>query len=71
MGNHLTRATLIVAVAGFALLMNTVLAQEKGAERLMKLQRLNTPADVQKVEAGDRRRRTPNVTSALAAARRS
>jgi len=53
MGNHLTRATLIVAVAGFALLMNAVLAQEKGAERLMKLQRLNTPADVQKVEAGD------------------
>jgi hypothetical protein len=52
-GNHLTRATLIVVVAGLALLTNTVAAQEKGAERLMKLQRLNTPADVQKVEAGD------------------
>lgn len=52
-GNHLARAALIVAVAGLALLTNTVAAQEKGAERLMKLQRLNTPADVQKVEAGD------------------
>ena len=52
-GNHLTRATLIVAVAGLALLTHTVAAQEKGAERLMKLQGLNTVADVQKVEAGD------------------
>ena len=51
--NSLTRGTLVVAVAGLTLLANSALAQEKGAERLMKLQRLNTPADVQKVEAGD------------------
>lgn len=52
-GNYVTRGTLIVAVAGLALLANSAVAQEKGAERLMKLQRLNTVADVQKVEAGD------------------
>jgi len=52
-GNQLTRATLVVAVAGLALFTSGALAQEKGAERLMKLQRLNTPRDVQKVEAGD------------------
>lgn len=52
-GNSLIRATFLVAVAGLAFLASSALAQEKGAERLMKLQRLNTPADVQKVEAGD------------------
>lgn len=52
-GTYLTRGTLIVAVAGIALLANSAVAQEKGGERLMKLQRINTPADVQKVEAGD------------------
>ena len=52
-GNYLTRGTLIVAVAGLALLANSAVAQEKGGERMMKLLRLNTAADVQKVEAGD------------------
>ena len=52
-GNYLTRGTLIVAVAGLALLGNSAVAQEKGGERMMKLLRLNTAADVQKVEAGD------------------
>jgi len=52
-GNSLTRGTLIVAVAGLALLTNSAVAQEKGGERMMKLLRLNTAADVQKVEAGD------------------
>ena len=53
LGQYLTRATLVAAVAGLALLPTHALAQEKGAERLMKLNRLNTVADVQKVEAGD------------------
>ncbi|MCU0783650.1 MAG: hypothetical protein MUF81_06295 [Verrucomicrobia bacterium] len=52
-GNYLTRGTLIVAVAGLTLLANSAVAQEKGGERMMKLLRLNTAADVQKVEAGD------------------
>jgi len=52
-GNYLTRGTLIVAVAGLALLANSAVAQEKGGERMMKLLRLNTAADVQTVEAGD------------------
>jgi hypothetical protein len=37
--NHLTRGTLVVAIAGLALLGNSVLAQEKGGERLVKLNR--------------------------------
>jgi len=53
LGQSLTRATLVAAVAGLALLPTHALAQEKGAERLMKLNHLNTVADVQKVEAGD------------------
>jgi len=53
LGQYLTRATLVAAVAGLALLPTHALAQEKGAERLMKLNRLNTVADVQKVDAGD------------------
>ena len=36
-GNHLTRATLLVAVASLALLTNPVAAQEKGATKLMQL----------------------------------
>jgi hypothetical protein len=52
-GNYLTRGTLIVAVAGLVLLADSAVAQEKGGERMMKLLRLNTAADVQKVEAGD------------------
>jgi hypothetical protein len=50
---HLTRATLALAIAGLAFATHDTLAQEKGAERLMKLPRLETAADVQKVEAGD------------------
>ena len=53
LANRLTRATLLLAVAGLAFANNTTLAQEKGGERLMKLQRLDTVAEVQKVEAGD------------------
>ena len=53
LGQYLTRATLVAVVAGLAFLPTHALAQEKGAERLMKLNRLNTVADVQKVEAGD------------------
>jgi hypothetical protein len=53
LGQYLTRATLVAAVASLAFLPTRALAQEKGAEHLMKLQRLNTVADVQKVEAGD------------------
>mgnify|MGYP007051386065 FL=1 len=52
-GNYLTRGTLIVAVASLAFLGNSAVAQEKGGERMMKLLRLNTAADVQKVEACD------------------
>jgi hypothetical protein len=52
-GKHLTRNTLALTVAALTLLTSTVAAQDKGAERLMKLQRLNTVADVQTVEAGD------------------
>ena len=44
--HSLTRATLVVAVAGLALLANSAVAQEKGAERL-----LNAPAGVPTAEA--------------------
>jgi hypothetical protein len=53
LGHYLTRVTLVAVVAVLALFPLRTLAQEKGAERLMKLQRLHTVADVQKVEAGD------------------
>lgn len=53
LGHYLTRVTLMAAVAVLAFLPIRTLAQEKGAERLLKLQRLNTVADVEKVEAGD------------------
>jgi hypothetical protein len=46
--NHLTRGTLVVAVAGLAVLGNSALAQEKGAERLVKL---NRPAAAPKSQA--------------------
>jgi hypothetical protein len=48
-----TRSTLLLALAALAWLPVTGFAQEKGAERLMKLNRLNNVADVQKVQAGD------------------
>lgn len=41
---------LIVAVAALALVPSLVMAQEKGATRLMKL---NTVQDLQQIEAGD------------------
>jgi hypothetical protein len=50
---RLFRPVLLAVVAGLALLANSVAADEKGAEKLMKLQNLNTVADVQKVAAGD------------------
>ena len=51
-GNSLTRVTLLAAVAGLALLSYSAVAQEKGAEHLIKPQPLNTPADVRNVPAG-------------------
>lgn len=53
LGHSLTRVTLVAAVAVLALFPLRTLAQEKGAERLLKLHRLHTVVDVQKVEAGD------------------
>ncbi|MHB1307624.1 MAG: hypothetical protein ACYDC1_03095 [Limisphaerales bacterium] len=53
LASRLTRVTVILAVAALGLLANPVGAQEKGAQQLMKLNRLNTVAEVQKVEAGD------------------
>jgi hypothetical protein len=50
---HLTRTALALAIAGLAFATHETLGQEKGGERLMKLARLETAADVQKVEAGD------------------
>jgi hypothetical protein len=52
-GSSLTRGAFLAAVAGLVLLANSAVAQEKGGERMMRLSRLNTAADVQKVEAGD------------------
>lgn len=52
-GRNLTRALLVSAVFGLAFLPAVALAQEKGAERLVKLNRLNSVAEVQKVEPGD------------------
>jgi hypothetical protein len=40
--NTLTRCTLAITLAGLGLLANAVLAQEKGAERLIKLNRPST-----------------------------
>lgn len=42
-----------IAAVGFAAFPSPTLAQEKGAERLVKLQRLNTVSEVKKVQAGD------------------
>lgn len=53
LGRYLTRSLLAAALAGLAWLPATALAQTKGAEQLMKLQRLDTPADLGKVAAGD------------------
>jgi hypothetical protein len=52
----LTRSSGFVALTAVVALLNLsnpALAQEKGGERLMKLQRINTAADVQKLEPGD------------------
>lgn len=46
-------ALLTVAVAGLVILPSVAPAQEKGAERLMKLNRIETPADADAVQAGD------------------
>ena len=47
---RLTSFGIALAMAGLAWLPSQALAQEKGAQRLMKVQ---TVADLQKVEAGD------------------
>lgn len=49
----LTRGTLIAAIAGCVLLPRGAMAQAKGGEQLMRLLRLDSAAEVQKVEAGD------------------
>ena len=49
--HSLTRATLVVAVAGLALLANRAVAQEKGAERLLNQQHLNAPAGMPTADA--------------------
>lgn len=46
-GNSLVRGTLLMTVASLAILGNSALAQEKGAERLMKLARPAAPPTVQ------------------------
>jgi hypothetical protein len=51
---RLTRGVALGAVTAWALMSGGLMAQEKGAERLLKLQRLDTVADVQKVEPGDK-----------------
>jgi len=51
---RLTRAAILtVTMAGLVALPSAALAQEKGSERLMKLNRIETPADADAVEAGD------------------
>ena len=54
-GRRWINSTIVVALASLALLTGNSLAQEKGAgaAHMKKLVRLDTPADVQKVEAGD------------------
>lgn len=49
---RLARGTSLLTVAAFALLVNSALAQERGADRLVKLHRIGAIADLQKVEAG-------------------
>jgi hypothetical protein len=49
----LIRSALLLSMASLTWLPDSALAQEKGAERLMKLTRLNSVAEVEKVEAGD------------------
>jgi hypothetical protein len=51
--NRLTRGAVLGVVTAWALLSGSLTAQEKGAERLLKLQRVTAVADVQKVEPGD------------------
>lgn len=49
----LIRSALLLSMASLVWMPSNAFAQEKGAERLMKLSRLSTLADVEKVEAGD------------------
>lgn len=51
--SRINRVTYLLAVLGLTFVTMGAAAQEKGAERLTKLNRLDTVADVQKVEAGD------------------
>lgn len=51
--NCLVRFGLALALAAVAWLPSQALAQEKGATKLMQLKRLDTNADVEKLEAGD------------------
>lgn len=52
-GNCLVRSCLVLALTAVAWLPSQALAQEKGATKLMKLNRLETNADVEKLETGD------------------
>lgn len=49
----LTGLVVVLVVAGLAWLPGSVLAQEKGATKLMQLKPIKTVADAQAVEAGD------------------
>lgn len=51
--NWLVRSCLALALAAVAWLPSQALAQEKGATKLMQLKRIDTNADVEKVEPGD------------------
>ena len=50
---NLTLAVLTLAVAGLMAAPTTVLAQEKGAQKLIQLKPVKTVEDLQKVDAGD------------------
>jgi len=50
---HLTRYIAALAIAGLIALPPFGFAQEKGAEKLMQLQKINTVEALQSVEAGD------------------
>ena len=50
---NLTRFIAALAIAGLMALPTFVFAQEKGAEKLMQLQKINTVEALQSVEAGD------------------
>ena len=50
---NLTRSIAALAIAGLMALPTFGLAQEKGAQKLMELQKINTVAALQTVDAGD------------------